>query len=62
MDIFPFIAQGELIEKEFPLNVTIDLAVHPGTCLISLADEERDDEEAGERMNDMFFDATRSFY
>jgi len=55
LDVFPFIALRELLEKESPLNVAIDLVAYPGACLITPTDQERED-GVREGMNDMFFD------
>jgi len=55
LDVFPFIALRELLEKESPLNVAIDLVAYPGACLITPTDQEREN-GVREGMNDMFFD------
>ena len=54
MDIFPFIAQRELLEKKSPLNIAVDLVAYPGG-LVAPTDVERED-GVGDGMNDMFFE------
>jgi hypothetical protein len=57
LDVFPFIAQRELLEKESILNVAIDLVAYPGAPLITPTDQERKD-GVPEGMNEMFFDVS----
>jgi hypothetical protein len=57
LDVFPFIAQRELLEKESPINVAIDLVAYPGVPLITPTDRERED-GVGEGMNEMFFNVS----
>ena len=56
LDVFPFIAQRELLEKESPLNVAIDLVAYPA-CLITPTDQERED-GVRDGMNEIFFDVS----
>ncbi|KAF8802036.1 hypothetical protein BYT27DRAFT_7197508 [Phlegmacium glaucopus] len=57
LDIFPFIAQRKLLEKQSPLNVAIDLVAYPGFTLVTPTEQEKE-EGLPPGMNEAFFDPT----
>lgn len=42
LDIFPFVAQRQLLANESPQYIAIDLVAYPGFTLISPTDQERE--------------------
>ena len=42
LDIFPFVAQRQLLANESPRHIAIDLVAYPGFTLISPTDQERE--------------------